>query len=218
MAAPAAGRSAASRARRRLLKRAVGAVALTPAAVLGGRALLGALGANPIAEALNQTGYWALVTLLAGLACTPLNLLFSWNWPLQVRRLLGLVAFVYACLHFSIYLVLEQFFSWDDILQDIVKRKFITVGFLALVILVPLAVTSTGKMVKRLGFPRWKRLHRLVYAAAVLAVVHFVWRVKADLLEPLIYVGVLALLLAVRVLAWVRSRRAAGSAAPAASV
>ena len=106
--------------------------------------------------------------------------------------MLGLEAFFYACLHFAVYLGVDQFFDWSAIGKDIVKRKFITVGFAAFVLLIPLAITSTDGMVRRLGFARWKRLHRLVYVAAVLGVVHFVWRVKSDLRQPLIFAGVLA--------------------------
>jgi sulfoxide reductase heme-binding subunit YedZ len=210
MAQPGSGgRSAASKRRRLLLKLGVGALALTPAAVIAFRFLTNALGANPIAAAMNQLGLWTLITLLATLACTPLKLVLGWKWPLEVRRLLGLCTFFYVCLHLSVYVVLDQFFAWGDILADIVKRKFITVGMLGFVLLLPLAVTSTNKMVKRLGFPRWKRLHRLSYVAATAGVVHFVWRVKADLTEPLLYAAVLALLLGIRVIAWGRERRAA---------
>jgi len=201
-----AGRSGASRWRRRLLKLGIGAAALTPAAVVAVRFATDRLGANPIAEAMNELGQWTLITLLATLACTPLKILFGWNWPLAVRRMLGLISFSYVCLHFAVYLVLDQFFDWPAIWEDIIKRKFITVGFLGFLLLLPLALTSTNKMVKRLGFPRWKRLHRLSYVAAAAGVVHFIWRVKADLLEPLIYAGVLALLLLIRLVPWARDR------------
>ena len=165
------------------------------------------LGANPIAEVLNRLGFWTLTLLLATLACTPLKILFGWSWPLVVRRMLGLIAFSYASLHLLVYVVLDQNLDWNEILKDIAKRKFITIGFLAFLLLVPLAVTSTNKMVRRLGFPRWKRLHRLIYAAGTAGVVHFIWRVKADLLQPLIFAGVLALLLAIRLLDWLRKQR-----------
>jgi sulfoxide reductase heme-binding subunit YedZ len=208
------GRSAQSKRRRLLRKLGIGALALAPAAVVAFRFLTNRLGANPIATAMNQVGLWTLITLLATLACTPLKLVFGWKWPLEVRRLLGLCTFFYVCLHLSVYVVLDQFFAWGDILEDIVKRKFITVGMLGFMLLLPLAVTSTNKMVKRLGFPRWKRLHRLSYVAAAAGVVHFIWRVKADLAEPLVYAGVLVLLLGIRVIAWDRGRRAALAAAP----
>lgn len=204
--APPPGRSARGKQRRRWLKLAVGAAALAPATTVIVRFLTGGLGANPIAEAMNQLGIWSLILLLASLACTPLKLIFGWTWPLVVRRMLGLCAFATVCLHFLTYLVLDQFFDIAAIIEDIVKRPFITVGFLAFVLLIPLAVTSTDAMVKRLGFPRWKRLHRLVYLATTAGIVHFIWRVKADLVEPLIYAGVLALLLGIRVVAWARKR------------
>jgi sulfoxide reductase heme-binding subunit YedZ len=193
----------------RLPKLIVGVLGLVPAARLGWFWLFdrGALGANPIAETLNQLGLWALTVLLASLACTPIKVLSGWNWPLRLRRLLGLLAFFYACLHFTMYIVVDQGLDFGEIWKDIVKRQFMTIGFAAFVLLVPLAVTSTNKMVKRLGFPRWKRLHRLVYLAAALAVVHFIWRVKSDLRQPLIYAFVLGVLLAVRVVDWFRQRQ-----------
>lgn len=189
------------------LKPVVGVAAFVPAAGTAVRFFTGRLGANPIAEALNELGLWTLILLLATLACTPLKIVLGWNWPLRLRRMLGLCAFTYATLHFLTYLVLDQFFAWDEIWKDIAKRKFITVGFAAFVLLIPLAVTSTNKMVKRLGFRRWKALHRLVYLIGVLGVVHFLWRVKADHREPIIYGCVLAVLLLVRVADWLRERR-----------
>jgi sulfoxide reductase heme-binding subunit YedZ len=194
-----------TRRRRRWLKLAVGIGAFVPAALTALRFFTGRLGPNPIAEALNQLGLWTLILLLATLACTPLKIVTGWNWPIALRRLLGLCAFTYVCLHFTLYLAVDQFFDWGEIWKDIVKRKFITVGFLAFLLLIPLAVTSTNKMVKRLGFARWKRLHRLVYLAAALGVVHFLWRVKADTREPFIYGAVLTLLLALRL--WPRLQR-----------
>jgi sulfoxide reductase heme-binding subunit YedZ len=185
--------------RQRLLKAAIGVAALVPAARTGWRFFTGGLGPNPIAEALNQLGLWTLITLLACLACTPLQIVTGWTWPLRLRRMLGLEAFLYAFLHFMTYFAVDQFFDFGEIWKDIVKRKFITVGFAAFVMLIPLAVTSTNGMVKRLGFPRWKRLHRLVYLAATCGVIHFTWRVKSDTREPLIYAFVLAVLLLTRV-------------------
>jgi methionine sulfoxide reductase heme-binding subunit len=196
------GRSQTSRLRRRLLKLGVGIAAMTPAIVTAVRFFTNQLGANPIAEAMNQLGYWSLVLLVATLACTPLKRLFGWNWPLAIRRLLGLCAFFTVLLHFLVYLVLDQFFDFAAIAEDVVKRKFITVGFLGFVLLIPLAITSTNGMVKRLGFPRWKRLHRLSYVATAAGVVHFIWRVKADLVAPLVFALVLALLFGIRVWAW----------------
>ncbi len=201
------GRSRASKLRRTLLKVAVATLATLPAAALLVRLLTDRLGANPIAEVMNRLGFWTLVLLLTSLACTPIKILTGWSWPLALRRMLGLFSFGYAGLHLSVYLVLDQFFDWGAIWEDIAKRKFITVGVLAFLLLLPLALTSTNRMVKRLGFPRWKRLHRLVYLAAAAGVIHFIWRVKVDLLEPLIFAGVLALLLAIRVVHWRKSGR-----------
>jgi sulfoxide reductase heme-binding subunit YedZ len=192
-----------------IVKWGVGAAAMAPVARLGWQFANDQLGANPIAEAMNQLGLWTLILLLASLALTPIKMLTGWTWPVALRRLVGLLAFATACLHFGVYLGLDQFFDVKEIARDIVKRKFITVGFAALVLLIPLAVTSTSGMLKRLGARRWKRLHRLVYVAAGLGVIHFVWRVKSDLREPLIYVGVLTVLFAIRVIDFVR-RRSAG--------
>jgi methionine sulfoxide reductase heme-binding subunit len=198
--------------REKAAKGAVGALALVPAARLGWLFYRDALGANPIAEALNQLGLWALILLLASLACTPIKIVSGWSFPLRLRRLLGLEAFLYVCLHFSMYIAVDQGFDFGEIWKDIVKRKFMTVGFAAFVLLIPLAVTSTNKMVKRLGFPRWKRLHRLAYVAAALGVVHFIWRVKSDLRQPLACGFVLLVLMAVRVVDWLRPPRAARGA------
>jgi len=181
---------------------------LSPLALLALEAVRGTLGANPIERVLNQTGMIALILLVASLACTPLKVVAGWTWPPRLRRLLGLLGFTYAVLHFLTYVVVDQGLSLGTLLEDITKRPFITVGFLALVLLVPLAVTSTNRMVRRLGFPAWKRLHRLAYLAASLGVVHFVWRVKKDLTEPLVYGAVLALLFALRVAEALRKRRA----------
>ena len=179
---------------------------LAPALLILGQAVTGALGANPVSEALNAFGLMALVLLLASLACTPLRTLFGWTWPPRVRRLLGLLAFGYAAVHVAVYVGLDQGLDLAAILTDVVKRKFIFVGFAAFVMLVPLAATSTAAAVRRLGYVRWQRLHRLVYPAAVCACVHFIWRVKKDLREPLVYASILALLLAVRVVAAARRR------------
>lgn len=194
------------------LKPAVLVGGLSPLALMAIDFARGTLGANPIERALNQTGMLALIILVASLACTPLKTVAGWTWPVRVRKLLGLLGFFYALLHFTIYTVLDQGLRLGAVLVDITQRPFITVGFLALVLLVPLAVTSTQRMVRRLGFPRWQRLHRLAYVAVSLGVVHFVWRVKQDVTEPLVYGGVLALLFAVRVAESVRKRRARAAA------
>jgi sulfoxide reductase heme-binding subunit YedZ len=164
------------------------------------------LGANPIAEALNFLGKWTLILLLASLACTPLRIVTGWTWPLRIRRMLGLAAFEVGCAHFVFYAVVDQGLDWGEIWSDLSKRKFITVGFAALVAMVPLAVTSTKRMLQRLGARRWNRLHKLAYVAAVLAIVHFVWRVKSDVRQPIAFATVLAVLFAIRLFDWARRR------------
>ncbi|MCF6337134.1 MAG: protein-methionine-sulfoxide reductase heme-binding subunit MsrQ [Gammaproteobacteria bacterium] len=156
------------------------------------------LGANPIEEITHRTGDWALRLLLITLAITPARRLFGWNWPLRVRRMLGLFTFFYACLHLLTYFVLDQFFDWDEILKDIIKRPYITIGFSAFVLLIPLAITSTNAMMRRLG-KRWGQLHQLVYVVAVFGILHYLWLVKADYLLPLIHAAILLALLLVRV-------------------
>jgi sulfoxide reductase heme-binding subunit YedZ len=189
------------------LKPAVFAGSLAPLGVLLARAARGALGANPIAETLNELGLTALVLLIASLACTPLREIFGWTWAIGLRRMLGLFAFLYAALHFSTYTGLDQGFHFGAIFADVTKRKFIFLGLAAFVLLAPLAATSTAASVQRLGFPRWKRLHRLVYFAAILGVIHFFLRVKKDVSEPAVYAAVLALLLSARVYLYAREGR-----------
>ena len=178
--------------------------AATPIVLLAAAAFADRLGADPIATLTHETGQWALRLLLATLAVTPLRIVSGWSWPLQYRRLLGLWAFGYACLHLSIYLALDLGGYWLQIVDDIAERPFITVGFLAWLLLVPLAATSTRGMMRRLG-RRWLQLHRLAYLAAGLAVLHFLWLVKADLREPLLHAAILAALLLLR-LPWLRMR------------
>ncbi len=189
------------------LKPGVFVGSLAPLLAIVVRGLRGDLGANPIAEALNGLGLVALIFLVAALGCTPLKTLFGWSWPVRLRRTLGLFAFFYASLHVATYAGLDQVFDVRAIVSDVLERKFIFVGFAAFVTLVPLAVTSTNASVRRLGYARWKRLHRLAYVAAALGIVHFVWRVKKDLSEPAVYGLVLGALLLVRVVTHLRSRR-----------
>src|SRR6478735_4720720 len=167
--------------------------ALLPFASIAWRVAQHRLGANPIATALNQIGLLSLIFLCASLSCTPLKIAFTWNWPLRVRRTLGLCAFFSVVLHFLVYLVLDQNFAVATVLRDVVKRPFIALGFAAFVLLVPLALTSTKRSVARLGFRRWQLLHRLAYAIGILAVLHFYLRVKADHTQPIAYGLVLAL-------------------------
>jgi sulfoxide reductase heme-binding subunit YedZ len=188
------------------LKPGITVGALLPLALLIDDAVRGRLGADPIAIALNKLGLLALILLLACLAATPLRLVFGVAWPIRVRKLLGLLAFFYASLHFLLYAVIDQGLALRAILADVVERKFISVGFVAFVLLVPLALTSTAKMLKRIGAVRWKRLHRLVYLSGLLACVHFVLRVKRDVSQPTLYAIVLFVLLAIRLLEWKRRR------------
>ena len=139
---------------------------------------------------------------LAGLALTPLRILFGIGWQMSLRRLLGLFAFLYVSLHFAVWVVLDHFFDWRTMADDVVKRPWITVGVLALLLLVPLAATSTTGMIKRLGGVAWRRLHRLVYVAAALGVLHYIWLAKKVLIEPWVYAAVLAALLAIRAWDW----------------
>jgi sulfoxide reductase heme-binding subunit YedZ len=172
---------------------------LLPVVVLIWDAFTGALGANPIQRATLQTGLLALTLLLASLACTPLRLLTGWTWPARIRKALGLLAFGYAALHFLIYLF-DHGFSLSVMFEDVLKRPFVTVGFTALLLLLPLALTSGKDSVRKLGFQRWTRLHQLVYLAAALGALHYYWSVKKDHVPPLIYAGVIAALFALRLL------------------
>jgi sulfoxide reductase heme-binding subunit YedZ len=182
--------------------------ALAPLISIALRASNGELNADPIAQVENELGLTALIFLIASLACTPARRLWGWTWPTRIRRELGLFAFFYATLHFLTYLALDQGYDWPTILEDITERPFITVGFLALVLLTPLAFTSTTASIRRLGFRRWQRLHQLAYLAGVLAVIHFIWRVKIDLSQPFTYAAVLGALLLVRLVVWRRQRQA----------
>ncbi len=156
------------------------------------------LGANPVEELIHRFGIWGLNFLLITLAVTPLRRLTGKNWLLRFRRMFGLFAFFYVLMHFLTYAGLDQRFSLPAILEDIAERPYITVGFTAFLLLIPLAATSTKAMMKRLG-RRWQKLHRLVYVIAVLGVCHFYWQVKLDTMEPLIYAAILAVLLAYRI-------------------
>ncbi|MEF2277700.1 protein-methionine-sulfoxide reductase heme-binding subunit MsrQ [Deinococcus sp. YIM 134068] len=186
---------------------------LLPAAVLLLDATTGTLGANPVQRALHQTGLLALTLLILSLTCTPLRLLFRWTWPARIRKALGLLAFGYAALHFLIYLF-DHAFAPGVVLADVLERPFITVGLTALLLLVPLAWTSGRDDVRRLGFARWQRLHRLVYVAVSLAALHYWWGVKQDRTAPLVAALVVAALFAVRLVWRKRSaaRRRVGSA------
>jgi methionine sulfoxide reductase heme-binding subunit len=178
-------------------------------------ALSGGLGANPIEAITHRTGRAALVLLLVTLAVTPLRRVTGWNSITPLRRTFGLFAFFYAALHLLVYVGLDHFFAFDIMIEDVLKRPFITAGFAAFVLLVPLAVTSTKAMIRKLG-RRWLLLHRLSYVAAALAVLHFFWKVKADTREPLLYAGALAILLLLRLPLFGRRRTSGRNSAPAA--
>jgi sulfoxide reductase heme-binding subunit YedZ len=198
------------------IKLATFVACLVPLALLAWRGFSGGLGANPIEYITHSTGWWTLTFLLITLSVTPARRLTGLAWLLRLRRMLGLFAFSYATLHFTTYIWLDQFFDPASIVKDIAKRPFVTLGFAAFVLLIPLAATSSNAMVKRLGARRWQRLHRLVYAIAILGVLHFWWLVKKDITEPVVFAILLALLLGARLI-W-RARRAAAPAQPSSPV
>jgi sulfoxide reductase heme-binding subunit YedZ len=202
------------------LKAALFVLALVPLARLATGALFYPewLGANPAEYITRSTGDWTLRFLLITLAVTPVRKLTGWHWLAGYRRMFGLFAFFYALVHLSSYVSFDHVFDVPEILKDIVKRPFITVGFTALVLLVPLAVTSTNRMVQRLGAKRWLALHRLVYVIAPLGVLHFWWMVKRDITEPAIYAVILAALLGYRVVVKLQDRRRRAGPAPRAAV
>lgn len=179
------------------IKGAIWLVCLIPLCRLLVLGLTDGLGANPIEFITRSTGTWTLVGLLVTLSVSPLRRATGLGWLIRFRRLLGLFSFFYACLHFTTYIWLDQFFDPASIIKDVIKRPFITVGFSAFILLIPLAATSSQGMMKKLG-RHWQRLHRLIYLIAVLGVVHYWWLVKKDVTQPFIYACVLAILLAVR--------------------
>jgi methionine sulfoxide reductase heme-binding subunit len=190
------------------LRAALFAAALLPLARLFLLGSSGGLGANPVEFVIRSLGTWALVGLVVTLSITPLRLATGWAWPMRLRRMFGLFAFFYAVLHLGAYLWLDQWFELGAIWKDVVKRPYITIGLAAMLLLLPLAVTSTDGWVKRLGGRNWLRLHRLVYLIAPLAVLHFWWQkaAKNDVGEPMVYAVVIGLLLGVRLLNRVRRR------------
>jgi methionine sulfoxide reductase heme-binding subunit len=196
------------RVRTRLLKAATVALALAPLAKMAADLQLGRLGANPIEAILDRLGFWTLTLLTLSLVPTPAHDLLGLAWPVRIRRTLGLFAFSYATLHLLWYVGVDQILDFGLLAKDVLKRRFMAVGFVAWLTLVPLAVTSTDRWVRRLGYARWKRLHRLVYGAAALGAVHFVWRVKADLRRPAIFLAALAILLLARLVPRDAARRA----------
>lgn len=175
---------------------------LVPLGRLGWRAYSGNLGANPIEAITHATGDWTLIFLLITLAITPLRKLTNQFWLIRFRRMSGLFAFFYGTLHFLTYIWLDKFFDVHEMLADVAKRRFITVGFSGFVLLIPLAITSTSSWIRRLGGRRWNLLHRLIYFSAMAGVVHYLWLVKADLRKPLEYALVLSILLGYRLVVW----------------
>ncbi len=209
-AASPAGRTPPGRGARgrRLLVPAAVAVGLLPLAKIGLDAFTDGLGAEPVQVVLNRLGFWALTFLTLSLVPTPAKALLGLAWPMRVRRTVGLTAFGYAAAHLAFYVGVDKFFDLPEIWKDVTTRRFQAVGLATLLLLLPLAITSTDGWVRRLGFVRWKRLHRLVYAAAALAVVHFAWRVKADLRRPLLFAAAVAALLLFRLVPALRRRLA----------
>lgn len=183
---------------RRGLRPALWLLVVLPAPVLVARLLLDQLGANPIEELEHATGGWALRFLIASLAVTPLLRLTGWGWLVRERRFLGLAAFAWTVIHLSVYTVVDWFFDWSEIWKDIRKHLYITLGMLAFVLLVPLALTSTQGAIRRLGGARWRSLHRLAYVAVLLGCLHYVWAVKQDITMPIVYAGITVALLAAR--------------------
>ncbi|HEX3354697.1 MAG TPA: protein-methionine-sulfoxide reductase heme-binding subunit MsrQ [Terriglobales bacterium] len=197
----------------RWFKPVVFLVCLGPLTRLGWKAYMGLLGANPIEVITHSTGDWILIFLLITLSVTPLRKLTGQLWLIRYRRMFGLFAFFYAVLHFLTYIWLDKFFDVHEMLVDISKRRFITIGFTGFVLLIPLALTSTKGWIRRLGGKRWQALHRLIYVSAIAGVIHYWWLVKADITKPAQYAFVLALLLGYRVVAWT-IRRQKGKAIP----
>jgi sulfoxide reductase heme-binding subunit YedZ len=190
----------------RRLKPVVFLACLIPLGRLGWKAYSGLLGANPIEVITHSTGDWTLIFLLVTLSITPLRKLTNQLWLIRYRRMFGLFAFFYVTLHFLTYIWLDKFFDLHEMLVDISKRKFITVGFASFLLLIPLAITSTSGWIRRLGGKRWNLLHRLIYLTAVGGVIHYLWLVKADIRKPLEYGAILALLLSYRLVIWLKPK------------
>ena len=222
---PSGARGALARAEpfvRRWIRPALWVLVIGPAVLLGVQLLTDNLTADPIDKLERESGQWTLRMLAASLAVTPLMRLTRWGWLVPERRFLGLAAFFWAIGHLSVYTVLDWFFDWASILEDILEHLYVTVGMLAFLLMLPLALTSTKASIRRLGGKRWNRLHRLVYLSAVAGCIHFLWAVKKDISEPMLYITIFAVLFAFRIFWWRRGRsardsvRGAGSAAPAA--
>ena len=193
---------------RRWIRPVLWVLVLAPLAWMAYRGLTDQLGADPIDKLERESGRWTLRMLAACLAVTPLMRLTGWGWLVAQRRFLGLAAFFYAIGHLSVYTVLDWFFDWNEIFKDIVKHLYVTVGMLAFVLMIPLALTSTKASIRRLGGKKWNRLHRLVYVSAVAGCIHFLWAVKKDITQPMLYIGLFGVLLAFRIFWWRRGTAA----------
>jgi len=191
---------------RRLAKPAVFTACILPLAYIAFKYSRGSLGVNPIRELEIETGLWTLRFLAIALAITPIRRAFGWNWLAKYRRMLGLFTFFYASVHLSMWAGVDFFFAWSDMWDEIVKHKYILIGMVTWLIMVPLAITSTTGWVRRLG-KRWAKLHRLVYVAAITGTIHYLWSVKKDTFFPVVYLAVFALLLGYRILDAQRRRR-----------
>ena len=198
----------------RFFKPVIFLACLAPLAALAWKAYSGNLGANPIEVITHATGDWTIRFLLITLSVTPLRKLTRQPWLIRFRRMFGLFAFFYGVLHFLTYIWLDKFFNFHEMLTDIAKRRFITVGFTGFLLLIPLALTSTAGWIRRLGGKRWQMLHRLIYFSAIAGVIHYLWLVKADIRKPLQYTTILALLLGYRIFVWLQSRFKAKKPSP----
>jgi methionine sulfoxide reductase heme-binding subunit len=194
------------------IKPPVFVLCLAPLANLAWKAFHGDLGANPVQLIEHSTGTWALSGLCVTLAITPLRRLIHVNWLIRFRRMFGLFAFFYACLHFTTYLWFDEGLDPHAIIPDVYKRPFITMGFTAFVLMIPLAITSTSGMIRRLGGKRWQMLHRLIYISAIAGAVHYYWLVKSDETVPLRFATVVAVLLGYRLVVYILERRRASGA------
>ena len=201
-----------------ILKPAVFLACLWPVAWLIWAAFNGGFSANPVSDIQNTTGDWTLRFLMITLSVTPLRRITGWNSLIRFRRMTGLFAFFYNCLHFTTYIWLDQYFALGELFKDIAKRPFITVGFTGFVLMIPLAVTSTKKWIRRLGGKRWQWIHRLVYVSATTGVLHYLWLVKLDISRPLAYGGILASLLGLRAWSSLRARVPVIAASPTPSL